>query len=460
MFGYNPLPSAVWKGPLVIGVAVLIGFLVARWPQAALILAAGPAALLTLKSGHLRLLVVTVGGLLVFNSSSGVTSVKLLYFAVLALCAVAAWRGGTQSTRRGERFHDRQALGLACSMIVLAVVVSFPVAILNDHPISLWARDAVPYAFLGVVPILAADAARHVSTRFLVVTFFTIGTLSAISLVVDFVGQRGLATLPIEQLFFGGLLLPVALYSYACARVFHGRRREAILWAVVAGFILAALFLSGARTGLLMLAAPLAILIFYRGRGHLGRSMTLGLVGAALIILVFRTGGAIGIDTERIEARISDVGAVIAAPTKDASLSVRLQQHHTSWKLFKGAPITGVGPGHVFKWEVNRGSIAFHREGIVVDSSVSTLAKFGLIGALALLGFLYQLVRMLRCVNAGPDPARAGLIGLAAFSAVLLLIGNPIENKGLPLGLLFLLALMLKARKVDALPATGASVSL
>lgn len=450
----RPVAPAIWGLPLIVIATVLAGLLVARYPQAALALAALPLLLATLESAYVRLLVVVLGGVLVLDSSSGLGYVKLLYLLGFVLCLAGGWQSCVTSMRGGQAATVRRTVGWAWCVMMGVVAISFPIAALNGHSLALWLRVVAPYVLLAAVPILAADAAQRISTRFLAGAFVLTGLLGAASIGVELLFLRGLAALPLEGLFFTGLLLPVGLYAYACARSLRrgGQRGELLRWGWVAVAILAVLLVTGSRIGLLLLVAPLAMLALTGGLASLRRTIALGAVGVALVLGAFTVAGGAGVATEVAQTRLASIEDVLQAPAEDRSLADRLAQTRLSWELLKDAPLTGVGPGYVFGW-YNKSGI--FRESFTTDAALSMLAKFGLLGAAGLLAFLIMIGKLVR-LTAG----RTELAALVGFTAVIipyLLLGNPFEDKGLAFALLFLLAFALKGRETVCGAATGSS---
>lgn len=440
----RPFPLAsheVWIWLLLLLSAVAAGMLVVAMPLAGVAIAATPLILLSAQSAHLRLLLVSLGAILVLDSSTGIDLAKMLYLAVLVMSLASAWHARRSELSLSPAAGVGALLSRAWWLIVIAVGISLPVALLNSHPLSLTVRDAAPYLLLGAAPIMALDAARGVSRRFLLVVFVVVGLLGAASLMAELLSLRELASLPIERLFFSSFILPASLFAYACARALRpsSRRRDVLVWGATAAGVLGAILLTGTRTGILLLAAPAVILVMGRGLSAFRRGLVLGAVGLALILLVFRFGGAIGIDTGAALERLGDTREQVSSPGQSGSLEDRFAQSRASWELFKDSPVLGTGLGVVFEW---RNPSGVPRQAFTVDAAFSTVAKLGLVGALGLLAYFLTLGQLARRF-AGPTD-RAALAGLCGIVVPHCILSNPFEDKGLALGLIFLVALALK----------------
>jgi len=190
------------------------------------------------------------------------------------------------------------------------------------------------------------------------------------------------------------------------------------------------------------------MLMFGGGLQGLRRAIVLIPVAIALVVVAFAFGASAGIETDAAQERLLTTRSAVRSPQSSGSLQDRFAQSDAAWELFKAAPLTGAGPGGFFEWHSPGG--AFRRT-FTVDSTVSTLAKFGLIGTVGLLVILGLVAYMVR--RAENRAAQAALIGLAAWGCAYAVLSNPLEDKGLALGLVFVLALAL--RQPASRPATG-----
>lgn len=424
--------------------AIAVGYLVAMSPRAAVMLAAIPCGLFLVWSAHLRLLTVVFGGLAVLDSSSGFSDAKVLYLAALVVSVLAAWQGLVTTMTHGRAAHIRRLAERGFGIILVLVAASLPVALVHDNSVTVWLRDVAAYLMLGAAPILAADAASQARTKFLTYAFILAGGLVTVSIYLDLASTRNFTSGDTTELaLLSSFLLPVTLFAYATARAIAPHEREShgfLWWGLLASGIFAAVMLSGTRAGILMLVIPPAVVIFSgRGRG-IYRSIGLGAVAALLVVLAFGVGGSFGVTTRAVQDRLLTTGAALSSPTEDGSLSERFRETGAAWRHFTTSPLVGVGPGVYFEWRGARGDT---RRAFVVDSSISTLAKFGVLGVIALLLFGRNVRRIMRMVAKSPE--RLALSGLAVWLCVYAVLSNPFEDKGFAFGLIFILALLLRS---------------
>ncbi len=297
----------VWWLPLAAAAAIGAGIVIAVSPGMGAALAVLPFAVMTTYNAHLRLLAVVFGGVLVLDSSSGFTYSKLLYLGIVAVSVAAAWHSCAVGLRTGRGAQIRRMIGTAWWLIVIIIGASLPVALVNGHSPSLWIRDVAPYLMLACSPIFAADAALHISRRFIVGTFVLAGLLVTAALTVQLLTLRQLSTSTLRQLaVFTGFALPVTLYCYACARAIYSREKRADLlrWGFLAGAVFAALLISGTRSVFLLIAPPLVMMIVTGGMKGVIRVVTLGLLGIVMIFAAVRVGEAAGVATNLVEERL------------------------------------------------------------------------------------------------------------------------------------------------------------
>lgn len=441
----RPVPLAspdLWLWPLLLLLtAVAAGMLVVAMPRAAVAVAVAPLVILSAQSAHLRLLLVTLGALLAFESSTGIDLTKLLYLAVFVLSLGVAWhvRRSELSLRRAD--GPGALVSRAWWLVVMVIGIALPIGVVDSHPLSLVARDAAPYLLLGAVPIIALDAARGVSRRFLLGVFVVLGLFGTASLATELLSLREFTTLPVERLFLSSFILPAVFFAYACARALRPRspRREVLVWGGTAAGVLAALLLTGTRTAILLLAAPAVVLVLGGKLSALRRAVVLVGIGVALVALVFRFGGAVGIETGAALDRLGEVRE-IGAQGPSGSLEDRFAQSSASWEAFEDSPLLGTGLGNVFEW---RNPSGVPRQAFTVDAAFSTVAKLGAVGALLLLAYFLTLGQ-LALRFAGPTE-RAALLGLLGIVVPHCILSNPFEDKGLALGLIFVIALALQS---------------
>ena len=392
-------------------------------------------------SAKVRYVVVVFGALFVFQSSEELTGTKLLYLYALGVSFGAALvRLPTLS--RTPAFRDLTPMFRASLILFAVIAVSLPVSALNDVPQKMWLRDVAPYVMVACAPLFALDAQASFSGRTLRRILVAAGAIATLGYTAQWLSNRGIADLP-DFLAVGlpTILLAATLFAYGIAVLLHGNRRR-LAWALLTSAVLAMLLTTGTRTSFVLLAAPLAIVFGTRQR--LTQRSVRVLAGAPLFaVLVFLGAQAVvevtNADREALAARTSLLFSTGDRST-DQSYIDRLAQTDAAWEAFRSSPIVGTGPGKpivfqtVFEGEQANTSI---------DSPVSLLTKFGLMGILAAIAIVLGYIGTLRAFRARTGVRTIPQLAVIGFGAVLAawtLLLNPFEDKGFALGLMLLLA--------------------
>jgi hypothetical protein len=158
-------------------------------------------------------------------------------------------------------------------------------------------------------------------------------------------------------------------------------------------------------------------------------------VGAAYTVLVASHASTKSI-TDRIVI-LKNTGT-----TSDASFRDRESETRAARTVFYANPIFGAGPGTVFNWTVTNGD---KHSGFDLDSPVDFPAKFGIAG-LVVVGFLVLGYGSFLRSSFRVNHPRAETLALASYAALAVagsVLTTPLEDKGLTLGLVLLLALAL-----------------
>lgn len=392
-------------------------------------------------SAHARFVVVVFGALTVFQSSDELTSTKLLYLFALAVSFGAALV--RLPTLLGTpAFRDLSPVLRGSVALFALVAVSLPVSILNEIPQKPWLRDVAPYVMVACAPILALDAQASIRRATLHRLLLVGGTLGALGFTARWLTNRGIADLGFVGVGLPTLVLASTVFAYGMSAMLQGQRRR-LAWAALTATVFAMVLSTGTRTALVLLAAPLAIAVGSRDRVA-QRSLRLLAAIPLLAVLVFLgTQGVIRVtnaDTELLAKRTSLLFAT-GDRTEDRSYLDRLAQTESAWESFRASPLTGAGPGAPIVWtnSFNQAQVV-----TVVDSPVSFVAKFGLLGlipaALLVVGYVGS-VRALRRRTGEQTIAQLALVGFGAVVAAWSLLYNPFEDKGLAIGLMLLLAL-------------------
>ena len=392
-------------------------------------------------SARARYVVVVFGALFVFQSSDELTNTKLLYLYALGV-SFGAVLVRLPALSRTPAFRDLTPMFRASLMLFAVVAVSLPVSAFNDVPQKMWLRDVAPYVMVACAPLFALDAQASLSGRTLRRILVIAGTIGTLGFTAQWLSNRGIADLPdFLEVGLPTILLAATLFAYGISVLLQGDRQR-LAWALLTSAVLAMLLTTGTRTSFVLLAAPLAIVFGTRHR--LTQRSVRVLVGAPLLaVLVFLGAQAVvtvtNADREALAARTTllfDTGD----RSTDQSYIDRLAQTDAAWEAFLSSPVVGTGPGKPIVFEtLFEGQQATPS----VDSPVSLLTKFGLMGILAAIATVLGYIGTLRALRARTGVrtiAQLALIGFGAVVAAWTLLLNPFEDKGFALGLMLLLA--------------------
>jgi O-antigen ligase len=414
---------------------------------------AGPAtlaALLLVADARVRFVFVIGGGLIFLQGSSELTLPKLAYLGVVALAlGVAILRIIRLEQTPG--FKISRPLLVSSAVLFFMIALSFPVAMAYGHSMKDWVRDVAPYALFATAPIFAVDVHQAFSPRALRLILVVAGSVATISYVVEWTARRDLIDLPVSRIALPSFLLAAVLVAFGMAMALTGRGGT-LRWLVLTTVVVAMLPLTGSRSVVIILVAPLAIAIAAR-RGRWRRSLRLAVFVPVMAILaglalqfVIQASGA---DPDAFSKRI--VALTEAGESHDQSYQERVAQFEVSWEAFLSAPATGIGPGATFDWQ---------RSGdpwLTLDTPLSFLAKFGLIGVAAVLllalGYLRFLRNLRRAVGISiPYLALLGYLAVLAGWAVLYV---PFEDKGSGMALSILVAVAISEAQKAARTASN-----
>jgi hypothetical protein len=425
----------------IVLVGVIAGCLLAVSPLLALGLIGALVALLVATSASTRLAVVVFGGLLVFQSSDGLSGPKVGYLGLYCIAVAVAFLNLDRVEPRLEQ--PIRPLLLTGPVLLGVIALSALVALQNGTTVSDWSRDSVAYIFLAISPLLALDAAARLRERTILRMFVAAGCLSAASLALTWVERRGFANLPLDRLFLPSTGLTTALFIYALARAQIGSQRTG-RWIVLAGVVLMFMLVTGTRTNLLfLLAPPLLALLAGQGIRAVVRlsAVVVGLLLVAIVLGVV-VGRVTGVSSDVISSRLASVksGAASGA-VAGQSLQMRVEETQLAWHTFQQHTFTGAGLGHRFLYKDPFGLIS---DNYYLDTPVLLPAKLGLVGLLAfglLAGAYWRACRSLRKI--ADRSVTSALIAFLIIWTLALPLGLAVEEKGFGFALVFLIALSL-----------------
>jgi len=403
---------------------------------------------------------VVAGGLLVFHGGTDhLTPAKVGYFAAVALAVVSILRQRELYADLRKPSTTIRTLGPMVLALGVLVVLSLAVAHVEHTGLSPWLRDSTAYGLAAVVPLFLWDFERNASRRLgqLAQALLVVGgVLAALSLIIQWLGQRGIVSTTVILHILPGLFLPGALALFLAART-GSISRHRVWYALAALALPLALFLTGTRSALPLLLVVVVVLFM---RLEEKRRFLVG-IGAAVVVVTIVVGALVALGQRghpglaKLSHRITSIPQTVAHPNSDASYRARASEWHAAWQTFKAHPVLGVGPGYAFTWNCSdSGCTTGTASGYNIDSPLAFPAKFGLLGLVALAVVVYSLVHFLRvCRKTAEYGAWLALTWYLVLAAAELPFGWPFQAKDFTLGLLLLGTLVVQrtyARGADS----------
>jgi hypothetical protein len=395
-----------------------------------------------------RMAFVVIGGLLTLQTSSLLTTPKMLYLGGVVLAAAIALCSLRDSKQSSLHRSIRPLLSVSVlfsALCATAVVVS----VFNGTPAVSWLRDLAPYALFALVPLLALDLAPRISIGQITVLLLVASLLAALSFGIEWLGatRRDIAVLPITRVVLPSFFLAAAGFAYAVSRALG--KPNFIRWSLLSSVFSSMIAVTGARSVVALAVSPLASGVALRS--SIGRRWIRFVVPWLLfsfVILAIATG-ITGADRARIADRFQSLPMLLTDPYSDVSLIERSRQTAAAWDAFQNTPIVGVGLGAQFEWLDAFGASKVSSE---IDTPLAFPAKFGLLGVTCLLACALVVVSWIRSLRRVEGKAVSGvaLVGYLSIIGVWLLLGSPFEDKGLSLGFLLLLCMTTRELAAEA----------
>ena len=422
--------------------ALEVGAAVVEKRSFALLPVAALGGLLLLVDGRARTLFLVFGGLFLLQSSDSFGQLKLLYLAgVVAAAAGASFRFAQCRDWRNRVF----AWPLVRVSITVFALLTLSYFVAHGHGVQRtdWLRDVAPYILFSLSPIFALDAQAVFSRTALVRILVIAGSIATLSFATYWLEQRHIAQLPFSRFALSSFFLPAALFSYSIAASLCGRRRR-VRWLALAVGVFSLALVTGSRSTLLLVLVPIVI-VFGARRDLSTRFVKMVVVAPIALLLIgaaaYGVASATHASTSMISKRISilkDTGT-----SSDASYTDRHAQARAAERVFSGAVVLGAGPGTYFDWTVTDGG---QRSAFILDTPLDLPAKFGLAGILAVVAVVLGYASFLRSAfrTRHPRTETLALVGYLVLAVADAFLTNVLEDKGLSLGLLLLLALVFR----------------
>lgn len=415
-------PTITKESALIYGAGIawmsVTGFAMARDPWAGLAVGLAPIGLyLIIGKAWFRTAAVIVGGLFILGSSDGVGGAKVVYAAVLILCAIiSAARILRDPPLGSDLFRPLIWLGLG-----LVAVMALGTLAQSGSDITTVVRQGLLYLMLPIAPIIGLDAGRSLNPKTVMRWIAVIGTVAAVGFAVDWLNRRGVSSLSIDRFIVSSLLLPALAFSLATVMSGIQRGWSRLFWLVPLVTVPVAMLITGTRTNLIVFLALLGIV----GAGRYYRVNLLKIIlvagtgVASVIVLLPIVGQYVVSDPHFLTNRINQfLNVAEGRTTSDGSFLARQQQYHTAAQYIDDNFWLGAGPGL--------------EAGAALDTPLATVAKLGIIGTAFLVLFLVVTFVGIEKTGKryGYTPMHTAVRGVALVFLANIPFGTPVEDRG------------------------------
>ncbi|MFW7413858.1 hypothetical protein [Demequina sp. SO4-18] len=408
---------------------VAVVFAVGHHAYAALA-AAGIFGLTLMRFPVGRLAVFILGGLALMGGTSGLGPTKILYAGIVVTCFVISWwrvsRSSDEDYRRPAKLAQR-ASGAMFLAMALAVAVGYS----SGHDLSLIGQDAFTYFLIAVSPVIGLDAGMKGSMRAVRTLTVAAGSVAAISWAVWWLARRGSSIAGLERLTMVTSFLGFAVFAIALTLAVNASSRMgSAAWIAFAAAIPIIYIAAGSRSMVVFAAGLLGVVGASRyGRLAPGRfALLAAAIGSAAVAVLPIVILAVP-DGDRILQRFTRTLELLENDSigRDGSVIERSRAYEFTAALFQQSPGVGQGFGHVYP------SVSGEASGdLKVDSPLLIFSKFGILGAVAVIGFLALVWLVVRALD-GPGELRMGQTVLRVFvwiTVFRMAFVAPTEDKG------------------------------
>ncbi len=385
-----------------------------------------------------RLLLVLTGAIGSLQATEGTSTAKLGFLALLVLCGVIA-TARMPGILRDPRLRAFRWVPLTSMALAAYLLASQQIAAANGNDFTAWARDVIAYLILAVAPLVGLDVAAGSSVRAVVRIILILGVVSTAAFTVTWLGRRGYQLAGQDSLALASMPLCVLPFAYALARGFLGPQRWR--WLSFAIAIPLLLLTTGTRTAIVFVLGLLGLV----GRSSKRRVSPLravlgGLIACvAIAVLLPHVATTLTADPQFLSRRFGSIQALLSrGGSSDESYLQRSLAYHYADVAWQQHFWLGTGPGHYFP-PIARGK----DPSLQVDTPVTLLSKFGVVGAAIIVGYLVAIISAVfrtRAITGYTTELTATrvsvfvMLALAPFASLL-------DDKGVGLSLMVLIAL-------------------
>jgi O-antigen ligase len=380
-----------------------------------------------------RLVVATVGALVVFQSSFNVLKYAYLGLALLCFCLSL----GAVCEKGGVIRREFRPMVLASAGLAIYLLFSLLVSRSNETPFQAWFRDALPYFMLTILPVVGIAAGRRMSPAWNRLLIISLGLVVSLGVTADWLERRDVSALPFGRIVLSSAVVVAFCFSYCLVMAGFSRSRLRLVWAGAAAAIVVMMIISGSRTNLVLLAAFIGVVGSAAAAAvSPRRALTLLVATVAALVVALPVVSKLFIaDPGFIEERIEGaVTVLVDDPDGDGSFRARSQSYELVAEAFADHPVLGTGPGFLY---APGPTPTFN-----LDAPGIVPAKFGLVGLAFILAFLVSIIVAVRRIRRryGPRPSYVAARGWLIVLLALIPFGPWLEDKGFPIALAIMFA--------------------
>jgi hypothetical protein len=431
---------------LIVLIGVILGASIPSFPMVAVIVLGLLYSFLLFKSATTRLLTTIIGSLLVFQSSDGVGLLKIGFLACLGIITVSSLIGSYKYLKEEKYKHIRTIIVYG-AVFLLYIIVNMGFSFIRGNDVMSALRDCVPYIIFSVSPILALDFAMNIKRKNLFSFFLLTGIYGTFSCVYTWVQLRNITDIEsFNNIGLASYMLAYAFFTYCCVNALRGKKKI-FGWTLAAGLVLGGLAITGTRTSFVVLTAGFIVIILsgrdmssfqkiLRGFRVFITLLITTTVGAVILLNITNVDKTIFLDRMKMSLVLFDQEKL----ANDNSIYMRASQTNAAVDAIKESPLVGMGPGYVFQTNNWDGKIQYRSS---LDSPLAITAKHGIVGSIILLLFLWKIYMYIRNTNKDKQYSLTTyyLLGFLGINLITMLIIPTVEDKGLSIAILLLLAL-------------------
>ncbi|MGN7190382.1 hypothetical protein [Curtobacterium sp. MCBA15_004] len=434
------------------GIALLIGVpltavlaaAVTISPRAILVLPAALALVLVVRFSWARAAFFMLGAFLVFQTSSGLSTPKVFYFAVVALSVLVSLARLRRISHDPVIHNLKPAYlgGLGIILWQLLFVLPYSVGV-RGVSVENWLRDGATYVLIGCAVIIAMDAVSSTSTRLARGLVIAVGTVAAFSFASRWISARGLvgaADTDGDATLLSSLTALTLAVALAFTLALAGTRLR-WLWLLLGVVFVLAILVTGTRTGVVFGAVLVGIVgSRVKMRAPVRRVLAGAGIGVAAVAAAIPITASFFTNEDFLTQRLTSIWSTIQNGVgSDQSGAIRGRAYEYCLQIWQQHLLLGRGEG----WAFVNPTTGVLGSDFSVDSPLVYLAKFGIVGCLVLatclVSIFVPLIRRGRSSNWLLE--NTAVRGCAAILLALLPFGATLEDKGF--GITIALAVLL-----------------